>query len=202
MTTAARLTRLELKLQLRRTGVLCWVVLVLFACASFAQEPLMLRTFGVALGPQATWGISSLLLLVLIASERNPFRGSWLPSVHANCILLLILAVAQSALAFAAEVFLLGTVSLELIVRSLGCFLIAWTPLAVCAAAPDRTNTQVVFRKILMTIAAACGCGLAAAAWEQGLSLDLLLAVVLATGGALAGVSLHSVPTPPVTTCA
>ncbi len=71
-----RLARLELKLRLRQVGLWPWLVLVGWAAIAAAQEPRVMRGFGVVLTWQGVWAGGLVLLLVLaVSGPRRPESG-------------------------------------------------------------------------------------------------------------------------------
>lgn len=68
-----RLARLELQLRLRQVGLWPWLVLVGWAAVAAAQEPRVMRGFGVVLTWQGVWAGGLVLLLVLaVSGPRRP----------------------------------------------------------------------------------------------------------------------------------
>ncbi|HEX6812589.1 MAG TPA: hypothetical protein VF384_13265 [Planctomycetota bacterium] len=171
--------------RLRLVGWMPWVVLGLWAALAAAQEPRMLRGFGVRILEHAAWAggavMATILLLVGGFERRLPTCGA-----IANLLLVLLVALAQAGLCVCFDVlFGYAPRALEAL-KSATYLVIAWSPLALALPHADMRCSQTITWKILMSSVAICCTAVAAALWSEGLSgRNVSAATVAATGSLL-----------------
>jgi ABC-type sugar transport system permease subunit len=167
LAVTARLVGLTLTARRRFVGAVPWIILLAWAIYARAQEPIMLRSFGISLHSQACWVGGCAILLLHLGGPRPPDRR---PAVHttllANAVVLAVASLAQASLALVCELPL-GSVDLERHARSLLLFPIAWAPLATALAWPTSTKAT---RIALPTFLGLVGAALSVQLWQVGLT--------------------------------
>lgn len=186
MQAAARHLRLELTARLRRLGWLPWALLVGWGVVAQAQEPKMLRGFGVVLGPQAMWVAATILLCALFTADRRVAARSPRTDLLTNVTLLAVLALAQSLLSAGIETVISGRASVAVLFGSAASFVLAWLPLACSCAGSNAVGSRFWMQRAIIAAAGILGVAIAVGAWRHGCDLRVLAGSLL---GGFAGLT-------------
>lgn len=182
LAVTTRLVVLILTARRRSVGAVPWLALLAWAGYAKAQEPVMLRSFGVSLHGQACWVGGCAILLLHLAGSRPTDRQ---PAVHAtllaNAVVLAVASLAQASLALVCE-FPLGSVDLARHARSLLLFPIAWAPLATALAWPTGAKAT---RIAVATVLGLVGAALSVQLWQSGLTASSAAASAAACAAAV-----------------
>lgn len=185
-----RLVRLEVISRLRAIGWVPWLLLVAWLVVSRAQEPIMLRSFGIQLLDQSAKAASVIVLMLcwaapLITLHRNEVRGN-LPTAHlaayalTNLFLLILIAVAQSLLTTSLELLMGGRWTGFTDPLATASFVLVWSPVAVVSSRWSRGMS-----KLAVAVDAVCillSGAVAVAAGAQRVVLPHLAASILLLG--------------------
>lgn len=138
--------------RLRGAGALPWLLFAAWLVIASGQEPVLLRGYGVHLVEDAAWAGGFVLLLVLLLAEpRLPWRAGWL----ANLALLILIAAFQATLPLMLEIVRGRAFSCEHVVGMAG-FALCWAPLTLTLAV--RPAARLVARSWLVVPAFLLGC--------------------------------------------
>lgn len=185
---ATRLVRLTVQLRLRALGWVPWLLLLGWALLAAAQEPRLLRGFGIRLTDQAAWAGGMVMAVLLFTADRYSLRRPM--SFSANLVLTALVASAQAALPIGMDVCFGYAPDLTGGIRSALCFAFACSPLAIALSGPADV-TQTVVRIMIMVAAVTCSAAASASFWTVGATVPTLGAVLLC----VAGVSLWNTAT-------
>lgn len=117
-----------------------------------SQEPVLLRSYGVYLVEQASWaGATVLLVLLLMAEQRQPTRLGWL----ANLTLLLLLAIVQAVCPLLIDLVRDRPHSLVRL-KDVAGFTLCWAPFAVTYWGLARRPSRVTIGLLLLAFALGC----------------------------------------------
>lgn len=182
--------RLEIVVRVRRLGPLPWLLVLGWGLLAQAQEPKMLRGFGVVLGPQAIWVAWSLVLAALFTVGGKLGGGRLATDTAANVTFLLGLAVAQAVVASLTELVISGRSSVAMATSSAVYFIVAWLPLACSCAGGLAGGYWKLARGAIIAAAGTLGVAIAVQAWRHGCDIQVLVGAVLASlAGAISATS-------------
>jgi hypothetical protein len=194
LATELRLLRIETLGRLRRLGWWPWLVLGGWILYAGAQEPRLLRGFGINLCWEASWsgGIVVLLGLAGQGGTGMPPRNQLLRTVNmmgVGALLALLVGLVHAVLAWLVDATVAPPTPVTAVLgQAAGFALLCW-PLAVALAFAVEPRTHPAAR-LLLALPAAFSIG-ASAIWFRAPTLALALACILAAVGAacIGGVS-------------
>ena len=173
-----------------RARMLGWpplVGFVLWLLFTAAQEPRMLRSFGVDLIPQAAWAaaVFPLVALCVLARSSSARHGAW-----ANAATLLILGATQAGMAAGADA-MFGPVKWIQHAQSCFGFCACWAPLSLLLAVGPRVDqpAQRAAEYVLVAAVVVLGIGLSASFWTTGWGANESLASLSGAAAAIARMS-------------
>lgn len=190
-----RLIRLELVVRLRRLGWWPWIVLMLWALFAGAQEPRLLRSFGVNICWQATWSGATILLLA--GSTLGPERGGastlrrsgtqWVAALGLTALV----AALQASVAWLIDWLTGNAVPLTMWSSSAVGFFLAWTPAAIAASALGAVDGGGGAAKLLLAGAVVFSAAISALCFTGPTAATVVACLLAAVGAGCLGALLQ-----------
>lgn len=186
---SARSLRLDLAIRLRTIGLWPWLVFVGWGLVARAQEPTMLRSFGIEIAGMALWSGAAILLLALALVEPGPRPPRLLRDVITSSALVALLGLAQAVLAAVLDAAFLGVPRLTDGLRSSCRFGFVWLPAviplvsAVPGAGPATRLAQFVPAVVSLCVAGPI--------WRLDLATGGFVAALASAGSLLAAAALQ-----------
>lgn len=185
MPVAARWIRLWCVARLRSAGWLPWLLVVCWIQLAAAQEPVMLRNFGIRILDQGAWVAGVLVLAVLLCERGRPApRTAW-GQAAAGCMLALI-ALVQAVLAILAALAWKRSLDLDCQLHSIAAFVAAWCGPAMtlaprCAGSPASLGLLTV---VLLALQILLATVVSVRLWTTGWTAATLASIAIATATA------------------
>lgn len=185
MAAFVRTVHLSLAARVRSIGWAPWLMLLGWLVIAAAQEPVLLRRYGIHLLDDAGWSGGVVMLCILLAAEpRWPRRYARRTSIA----LLLLVAAVVTVLDWALD---RAWFAAGLLARGwqIAAFTLAWAPLALtaCRAVPpgEVRASRIPPWRILLVLAGTLWLGsILSVALRPGPELGPVLAGLIATAGA------------------
>lgn len=165
LATDSRLVLLATTARIRGSGWIPWLLFAAWVALAAAQEPRLLRAFGVHLPLDAAWVGGLLLWGGAVLRGDAACRMSW----AVNLLLLGVVAALQACVGLLVDDVSAGLVSAAL-------FLLAWAPLALALQPHRMARSRRSLRAIVVAAAIVVGSAQSVALRLPGLELGNLLA--------------------------
>lgn len=180
---AARELTLALRVRTRSVGGWPWLGLVAWALVARAQEPQLLRSFGVDIAEMAIWSGGTVVLfsLLSVAAANPASRIQLRRAVTEAAILVLAVALIQACLTGLMELIFARSIRLGTLANSAWTFLLVWLAPATAWIPPARTIPDHGVRIGVLLVSLS----FAGAVHRNGLGICLAAAVLAMTGALL-----------------
>lgn len=184
--------RLDLRIRLRNVGLWPWLVFVAWALLARAQEPTMLRRFGIHIANTATWSGAAVVLAALTLASPPTRNIAIRHSVIVSVLLAWGVGLAQAAAALLLELVFSGEVLVEGSVRSAARFGFAWLPAVfLLVVIPPRSGLAATACQATTFVLCLW---LAAPIWRHDLAVAAAISGLACAGSLLAAAVLSTHP--------
>lgn len=179
-----RSLRLDLVIRMRNVGLWPWLVLAAWGLLARAQEPVMLRNFGIAIAPMAMWSGAAILLGAMALAGPRPPSPLLRHSAITAIALVLWVGLAQAAMSLVLDLVFFGPRSLGYAADSAVRFGLVWLPPVLAFVASPPTGGLAV--RIVQGVPVLAALWMAAPIWRHGLAAGAAISGLACAGCLLA----------------